>query len=106
MNYTYELNVSSKKIKNCNEIINLLVKNKIIGNVSSNKTVILQDNKYIIENGCKITVGTKDARELENKLWKPLKEEFNLDCAYVKVTSYFNGCIYDLYRKSNCPNNK
>ena len=109
MNTTYEIHISSEKIKNCDEIVNLLFKNKIIGSVSSNKSIIQKNNKYIIENGCKIIVSTNDTnglKEYEKTLWEPLKKEFNLDCAYVKLNSYYNGCVYDFYRKTNCPHNK
>ena len=102
-NNTYELNISSKKIKNCNNIVSLLHKNGIIANVSSNKTIIKENKKYIIENGCKIVLSTDNPKELENTLWKPLQKMFDLKCAYLSVHGNYSGCIYDFYRDSNCP---
>ena len=91
---TLELNISSQKINNCNEIVEFL---------HTNKSIIKKNNKYIIENGCKITLSTNEPTELEKKLWIPLKNNFDLNCAFLKIQGEYNGCVYDFYRNTNCP---
>lgn len=102
-NNTFELNISSKKIKHCDDIVSLLQKNSIIANVSSNKTIIKKNKKYIIENGCKITLSTDSPDKLKATLWEPLKKEFDLNCGYLKIQGEYSGCVYNFYRDSNCP---
>ena len=104
---TIELFISSDKIKNCNEIVDLLINLQILGNVSSNKTIIKKNNKYFLEKGCKIIIANHQnidsKKDIEKKLWEPIQNKFNLECAYINVSNNFNGCIYDYLRKSNCP---
>ena len=102
MNNTCELNISSSKIKSCEDISKMLRGMGIVGNVTSNNSIIKFDGKYKTEIGCKITY-TCNPDTMFEEVWKPLQDKYKLGCAYININSQFNGCIYDLYRKSNCP---
>ena len=102
MNTTCELNISSSKLKSCDEIIKMLSTLKIVGNVTQNNSIIKYDGKYKTEIGCKITY-TCDPDKMFDELWLPLQNKYKLGCAYINMNSLFHGCIYDFYRKSNCP---
>ena len=40
---------------------------------------------------------------MKDEIFDKLKRRVNIDCAYVSIHSFYNGCIYDLYRESVCP---
>jgi hypothetical protein len=102
MNNTCELNISSHKIKSCEDISKMLREMGIVGNVTPNNSIIKFDGKYKTEIGCKITYSCNPDTMFE-KVWKPLQDKYDLGCAYININSQFHGCIYDLYRNSNCP---
>ncbi len=99
---TCNVNISSNKIKDCHEIEKFLKQLKIVANNTPNLTIIKTYGKMVNEIGCKI-IYSNNIEEMYDELWLPLKTKFNLGCAYVEVNSHFQGCIYDLYRASNCP---
>ena len=99
---TCQMNISSDKIKDCRDIAQYLKELNIVANVTPNSTIIKKDGKMIYEIGCTITYSCNVAK-MYDELWQPLKKKYELGCAYVDVKSHFQGCIYDLYRKSSCP---
>jgi hypothetical protein len=102
MNNTCELNISSSKINSCEDISKMLTNLGIVGNVTSNNSIIKFNGKYKTEIGCKITY-TCNPETMFEEVWKPLQDKYSLGCAYININSQFHGCIYDLYRKSKCP---
>ena len=100
-NTTCNLFISSPSIKNCDEIIDFLKQNKIIGNVSQNKTVIKNKHDIIEEIGCKITWNCRP-EQIKKKVWLPLKKQYSLGCAYIDIEAKYHGCINDLLAKSRC----
>ena len=103
MNTTVELNISSKKIKNCKEVIDILRKCKISGKVSSNKTLICNDSECWEEKGCDITITKPCSKEDIKTIWKPLQKKFGLNCAHLNIHGHYIGCILNFIRSSNCP---
>ena len=99
---TCKVHVSSDKIKDCSEIAQYLKQLNIVANVTPNLTIVKKNGKMVNEIGCAIIYSCK-VEKMYNELWQPLKSKYNLGCAYVDVKSHFQGCIYDLYRRSNCP---
>ena len=102
MNTTCKIYISSSKINSCEDIANFLLKLNIIANVSENFSTIPCKYGLNKEKGCKIIYNC-DVNTMKDKLWNPLKQKYGLDCAYIDIYSSYNGCIYDLYRKSSCP---
>ena len=100
-NTTCNLFISSSYLNNCSEIVNFLKQNKIIGHVSENKTIIKNKEDIVEELGCKITWKC-NPKEIKNKVWIPLKKQYNLDCAYIDIEAKYQGCINDLLGKSRC----
>lgn len=99
---TCQVNISSNKIKNCQEIVEYLKQLNIPANVTSNLTIVKKNDEMVNEIGCTI-IYSCDIKKMYNELWQPLKKKYYLTCAHIDVKSHFQGCIYDLYRKSKCP---
>jgi len=97
------LSISSANLK-CSEIAMYLKKIKIMGNVTSNKSIICQGDTCTMEHGCSILLNQIDKKSLENQVWKPIKKNNNLTCAHLNIPGLFSGCIYDFIRDTNCPN--
>ncbi len=100
-NTTCNLFISSTSIKNCDEIVTFLKQNKIVGNVTKNKTIIKNNNDIIEETGCKITWAC-NPEQIKQKVWVPLKKQYNLGCAYIDIEAKYQGCINDLLGDSRC----
>lgn len=90
--------ISSKSIRNCEEVAELLRKNKIMSNVTQNTTIQCNDNKYIIETGCNIFLSRIDPEKIEKTVWIPLQKEFNLQCGYLDINAHYVGCIHNFLR--------
>ena len=41
--------------------------------------------------------------EVVDRVWPALRDAFTLECAHVKASDGFSGCIYDYMRPSHCP---
>jgi hypothetical protein len=72
-------------------------------NITANKSVLLdeKENRWIIENGCKIIIPNIELDELEGKLWKPMQRKHNLGCAHLDISGIFSGCILDYLNNNN-----
>lgn len=104
MNTNCDVYISSSNITDCKLLAEYLKTLNIMANVSENTSIICSNKNYTIEKGCKISY-TCNVNTMKEKLWIPIQKKYDLTCAYVDISSKFNGCIYDLYRKSNCPSN-
>ena len=99
---TCKMHISSNTITDCREIAQYLKQLNIAANVTPNSTIIKKDGKMVYEIGCAISYSC-NVEKMYDELWTPLKSKYGLGCAYVDVKSQYQGCIYDLYSKSNCP---
>lgn len=91
------LNISSKNL-DCEEVATFFQTHDIACMVTKNTSVLDQNT---IEHGCKINI--LDSNAMNHTLWDKLKTQFDLTCAHLKKEKLFYGCIYDYFRKSNCP---
>lgn len=103
MDTTCNLWISSKDNDLCEKAKLFLFMNKVVSNVIENTTVLVdKTNEITYEKGCKITFKC-DPKTMKDEIFDKLKKRVNIDCAYVSIHSFYNGCIYDLYRESACP---
>ena len=102
---TITLSISSKNITNCDQVLTYLQHCCIPCDITSNKTILLKNNKYEVENGCRIIFSDKK-KVVDESLWNNLKDKFKLDCAHIKADDIFSGCINDYLRPSACPGMK
>lgn len=97
------LSISSKKISDCNDVVNTLHKLGVICSVVDNNSVIKKNNELIIEHGCNITLTNTNISNIKKDIWVPLKNKYNLGCAHLLIHGKYRGCIYDFLDKSKCP---
>ena len=97
-----KLSVSSKNIKNCDEIVQILKTCGIYSIVKSNKSIVNYNKKYVIENGCQISMFTNNMTEV-NEVWTTVKKKYDLDCAHLSIRGKFSGCVYNFFSESKCP---
>ena len=94
------LYISSKKIsKNCEEIIGLMHSLGINGHVTKNMTIL--DGS--IEVGCQVIVASQPVRDNLCELWSAAQKKLDLTCSLVEFTHHESGCVFDVFRNSNCP---
>lgn len=98
-----ELSISSNTIKDCNHVAGFFQKMGIMCSVTENITVMEQNNKFIMEKGCRIKIGSHKPEIINGDLWNQLKKEYNLQCAHLEVEGKYRGCIMNYLRDSNCP---
>ena len=109
MNHTVNLSISHKAMDSkCDEVIRLLKSNNIINSsVVPNKSIQCNgDGECWIENGCRITIGTKNIDTIQKNVWIPLQKKFNLRCGHLTLDSHYSGCVWDFWRTSSCPGNQ
>ena len=68
--------------------------------VTQNHSVVCNDGKYTLENGCTVKLDDMPVNSIENEVWKPLRKEFNLGCGHIKVKGGFCGCVLNFLKKS------
>ena len=107
---TVKLEISSQKI-NCNDLVRILYKHKIMSSVKSNVSVHCNKKlfrKCWIENGCSVSLHCVKPKQIKT-LWKEIKETMGVTCCHIKVENKnkdeFNGCIHNFLDKDN-PNKK
>lgn len=102
------LSISSPHISDCREVAEYLCQCNIPCHVTSNDTVVSTTNSscnetYRIERGCQIKFGSHPPSLINPIFWTQLKRRFGLHCAHLHIEGKHKGCIYDYFRKSNCP---
>ena len=100
---TSVISISSKNIKDCSDVANTLAKCGIMCSVTPNYTVRRDMDEYTLENGCTIILGGTNPNQIEKNIWKPLKETYNLGCAFLDIHGGYKGCIIDYFTPSKCP---
>ena len=105
-----ELNISSSKINNVNDILNLFVKLNIEVQVIETKSTIKNcNNRLSIESGYKIKIYKYNRDTFKEIVWKALKDKFHLECAFIKVENEYMGCILnwpEVFTPSKCSGKK
>tara|TARA_B100000683_G_C12015623_1_gene359798 strand:- start:155 stop:490 length:336 start_codon:yes stop_codon:yes gene_type:complete len=100
--HSVELSISKKHL-NCLEIAKYLKTVGIMASITPNTTVVCNQHKCKLENGCRILLNDCDKQIIKEKIWEPIKNKNQLNCAHIKIPNTFSGCIYDYLRDSNCP---
>jgi hypothetical protein len=111
MNNTYnknssDLSISSKHIKDCNDVANFFLDMGIMCSVTENISVVPYKNKYITEKGCRIKMGSHKPELIDKNFWFKIKDKFRLDCAHLHVEGKFTGCIWNYIKDTDCPGGK
>jgi len=87
------LSISSKYIRDCSNISLLLQKNGIMGQVTPNQTIEKDENRYVINCGCKIVFTNNTPNEIVENIWPKLNETFFLDKGEFHTEDGFSGDI-------------
>ena len=99
-NTTSHLSVSSKRLRNCDKIINRLLKLNVMSSVKPNKSVICNNFDCWLEYGCDITLTGMKSNLIKKEVWEPLSKEFGFNCAYLNVEGKYRGCVHDFEKHS------
>jgi hypothetical protein len=91
------LSISSREM-DCTDVAKHMARCGILSNTTSNLTSV--DGG--LEAGCSILINRVTKPVLEQAVWHPLKERYQLTCAHVLVPGIFTGCVLDFLRTSLC----
>ena len=102
-----EINISSEYITNNShlDILKFFQSNNISVQVFNTGSTVKYNKKYKIENGLLIKLFDLSTDDFKNIVWPYLKDKYKLNCAYVKYTDKYMGCILNwpnVFTKSNC----
>ena len=103
---TSDINISAKNITNCTGVIEILRKSGIMSTVSQTTSIICDNSRCWTENSCAIKLTGLNHNEIEENVWIPLRDKYNLDCAHLHIHGYYIGCIKNFIRPSSCPTKK
>lgn len=92
------ISISSNNL-DCKKVAEKLLELNILSSVIKNTSVIRRNDNYILENGCDIRLNRIEIDDIKDKIWKPLKKEFNLGCAHLEINGKYNGCINKYFKK-------
>lgn len=94
------MSVSSDKISHCYMVVRLMQELKICGDVTENTSVAPNG---ALEVGCRIMIAGPNSFDESKTLWDKLKSSNRFDCAFIETKDNRSGCVYDMYRESQCP---
>jgi hypothetical protein len=99
------LSVSSQKPGfNCKSVSQKLKDCGIECKITQNNSIVKKGCNLISEIGCDIKLINFNNKELNNKVWKPLKQSYNFNCAHLSVDKEYSGCIYGYFKDPyKCP---
>jgi hypothetical protein len=100
------LSISSKRISNCVDVSEHLQSVGISCKIIDNMSIVYKKgtNKYEQEHGCDILITEPIITQKKiERVWFPLREKYNLDCAYLNILGNYQGCVWDYLRISKCP---
>lgn len=117
-----ELIISTKIKKDKYEIALILRNNKsydfqVYDNISCENNTTTFENHYHgkknyippLEYGFKILLFSTSYMEFNSKVWEPLKEALDLNCAFVSANDDYKGCVLNwpnIFTQSNCHSKK
>lgn len=93
-----EISVSGGSLSSCDEIVDLMRRCRVVGDVTSNRSVTLNG----VEPGCRVLI-TSQLSEIQLKqFWMRLQNEFDFECGHYSIKFSKSGCTSDLCRQSLC----
>lgn len=96
------LNICSKKITSKEEVANLLMKYGVSVTVVDTITIMRDKKRMWQERGCDITIHGLKPELYDALIWTPLKETYDLECAFLHILGRYKGCILNFIRPSAC----
>ena len=99
-NTTSTIVVSSKRLRNCDKVVDFIKSLKVSANIKDNRSVICNSYDCWLEYGCDITLTGLKSEFIKNDVWMPLSKHFGFDCAYLKVNGKYKGCVHDFENRS------
>ena len=100
------LQIASSTIPSHRVLAEFLCSIGISATVVESTTVMRNTKKLWLEPGCNITIHGLKTELLEQKLWNPLKKEYNLQCGFLDIPGRYKGCIVNFIRPSLCSCNQ
>lgn len=99
------LSVSTSKLSfNCKNVATTLKECGVQCKITKNDSIVEKNSRLFHEIGCTIELFNFDNKNLKDKVWEPLKNEYTLDCCHLSIKDKYNGCIYDYLndKKNSC----
>lgn len=97
------LSISSKNIKNCQEISKIMLDLGIISKITSNNSIVRSNGSIVEEKGCDIKFTSFECKNQIIQAWDELKKKYQLSCGYINIPNKFSGCIYNYFEPPVCP---
>ena len=100
-----ELFISSRFVDDgCHSVIELMKKLKMQTTIIPTQSVVKNKHgEYAKESGCQIIL-TRGNHDDIKKVWTPLKNNYELDCGYLKY-KLFKGCILGYFKSTQLSGN-
>ena len=98
-NNNIKISISSKNIKNCNEIAHFMKNLGIISSISPFLSVSDSIYGHHIVNGCKIHYKSENINNIK-PLWLKLKNNFEINSAHLNIDNIYNGPINNFLNKT------
>ena len=93
-----ELSVSTGDLMfNCKKLAETLRRCGVESNITPNYSVTRREDSINSEVGCKVELHNIDPKEIEKRVWGPLKRAHNFDCGHLWIQNQFSGCVYDYF---------
>ncbi len=89
------LSLSSPSL-DCGDLVALLQAHGLAGDVTANRPVVNGRE----EQGCRTVLSNKEAART---LWHAARKLPAIQCGHVSVQNTESGCVFDVFRESNCP---
>ena len=90
------LSVSTSKLSfNCKDLAKKLKDCGVQCKITQNNSIVEKRKKLFHEIGCTIELFNFDNSNLNNRVWKPIKDIYGFDCAHLIIKNEYSGCIHD-----------
>ena len=97
------LNICSAHVpKDVTIVAQFLMSQGVSATVTRTVTVMRNASRMWLENGCTIQIHGLKPDLYGEKMWKPLKEQYRLTCAFLTIPGMYQGCIMNYIRPSSC----
>ena len=105
MSNTTVISISSASWKDnkCTDIIDTMLKLRIMASVTDNLSVLCGKERCWLEKGCVLTFGSVTKKELESQVFPSLIQKHGIRCAHLHIHGGYRGCIKNYVEKSKCP---